>query len=78
MRLHFEVERSSYLSLGEPEGGGQLGSFGQSQILRPLETPFQLLNLEAGIDGSRLPHLLAFAVDPRNFPVFNLLLNFDL
>ena len=52
----------SYLSLGETEIGCQLGSLGQSQVLRPLESSFKLLDLQGRVDCPRLPHLFPLTV----------------
>ena len=64
-----------YLSLGEPQGGRQLRSFGQGQVLRALEPPLQLLDLQRRVDGARLPHLLALAVDPGELAILDALLD---
>ena len=69
------VEPESYLSLGEAEGAGQLGPFRKGQVLRPLEPPLQLLDLQRGVDRPGLPHLLALAVYPRQLPVLYALLD---
>ena len=36
--------------------------------MRALEAFVELLQLEAGVDGPRLPHLLALAIEPQAFP----------
>ena len=52
--------RYAYLRLGEPEGGCERGSFRQREVLRSLEAPVELLQLQARVDGARLARLLAF------------------
>ncbi len=47
------------LSLSETKSGSQLGSFGQCQILSPLEPPGQLLDLHCRVDCPGLAQLLA-------------------
>ena len=69
------VERVSYLRLSEAEGGRQLRPLRQGQVLRPLEPALQLLDLQRRVDGPRLPHLLAFAVDPCQFAILYRLFN---
>ena len=51
--------QSPYLRLRESQGGGQLGSLGQGQILRPLEPFVELLQLEAAVNRPRFPHFLS-------------------
>lgn len=46
-----------YLGLGESELRRQLSSLGQGQVLGVLETLVQVLQLQAGVDGSRLAQL---------------------
>lgn len=46
-----------YLGLGESELGCQLSSLRQGQVLGMLETLVQVLQLQAGVDGSRLAQL---------------------
>lgn len=46
-----------YLGLGESELRCQLSSLGQGQVLGMLETLVQVLQLQAGVDGSRLAKL---------------------
>lgn len=53
---------SAYLSLGEAQGSGQLGSFRQSQVLGLLEAPVQSLELQAGVNRPGLPDFFPFAV----------------
>lgn len=53
---------SAYLSLGEAQGGGQLGSFRQSQVLGLLEAPVQSLELQAGVNRPGFPDFFPFAV----------------
>lgn len=50
-----------YLCLCESQLGGQLSAFRQGEVLRPLKDLVELLQLEGGVDGARLPHLLALA-----------------
>ncbi len=57
----------SYLSLRNAQARRQLGPLGQRQVLRPLEPPLQLLDLQRGVDGARLADLLALAVDPGDY-----------
>ena len=59
----------SYLSLGYSQSCSQLCPIGQPQILGTLKPSLQMLNLERRVHGSRSPHLLAFAVDPRELTV---------
>ena len=65
----------SYLRLREAEGGRQLRPLREGQVLRPLEPALQLLDLQRRVDGPRLPHLLAFAVDPCQFAILYRLFN---
>ena len=65
----------SYLRLREAEGGRQLRPLWQGQVLRPLEPALQLLDLQRRVDGPRLPHLLAFTVDPCQFAILYRLFN---
>lgn len=46
-----------YLGLGESKLHCQLSSLGQGQVLGMLETLVQVLQLQAGVDGSRLAQL---------------------
>lgn len=64
-----------YLSLCQSEGAGQFRPLGQRQVLGPLEPALQLLDLQWGIYGSGFPHLLPFAIDPRQFSVLDALLD---
>ncbi len=57
----------SYLSLRNAEAGGQLRALGQRQVLRAVEPPLQLLDLQRGVDGARLADLLALAVDAGDY-----------
>ena len=52
-----------YLRLRQAQLGRQIGAFGQRQVLRLLEALVQHLQLQAGVDGPRLPDLLPFAVN---------------
>lgn len=61
------LEPNLHLSLCESERSGKFGSFRQRQILRSLEPPVELLELQTGVNSSRLPHLLPFTVDPQLF-----------
>jgi len=61
----------SYLRLRQSQGAGQLGPFRQGQVLRPLEPPLELLDLQRRVDGARLAHLLALAVDPRDLAILD-------
>lgn len=56
-------ELSPYLGLGEPQLGGQLGPFGQRQVLGFLEAALQSCQLVAGVDGAGLADLLGFPID---------------
>ncbi len=64
-----------YLRLRESQRGRQLGPLRQRQVLRALEPPLQLLDLQRGVDGPRLAHLLALAVDPRQLAILDALLD---
>ena len=48
----------TYLCLSEPQGGGELGPLGQGEVLGALEAAVELLQLQGGVDGAGLPHLL--------------------
>lgn len=67
--------RRPYLSLRQPQRAGQLGPLRQRQVLRPLEPALQLLDLERRVDGPRLAHLLALAVDPSQLAILDALLD---
>ena len=58
-----KLNERTNLSLSETEGCGQLGAFRQGEILRPLETSVELLQLQRRVDRARFAHLLAFAID---------------
>ena len=58
------LDPASYLSLCNAQCCRQLCPFRQRQVLRPLEPPLQLLDLEGGVDGPGLPDLLPLSVDP--------------
>lgn len=66
--IPFAPGGGSYLGLGEPQLGRQLGTLRQRQVLGLLETLVESLQLQAGVDGARLAQLLPFAVDAQ-FPV---------
>lgn len=53
-----------HLRLREAQFGCQVGSLGQSQVLRLLEALVEGLELQAGVDGAGFSDLLAFAVEP--------------
>ncbi len=55
------MRQCSYLCLGEPEGGGELGALRQREVLRALEALVELLQLQGAVDGPRLAHLLPLA-----------------
>lgn len=61
----------AYLRLSESQRCSQLCPLRQRQVLRPLEPPLELLDLQRGVDCPRLPHLLALAVDPCQFTILN-------
>ena len=46
-----------YLGLGQSQGGGQLGSLRQGEVLSPLEPQLQLLDLGAGVDRPGVANL---------------------
>jgi len=56
------LEPDFHLSLRESEGSGQFGPFGQRQVLRSLEAPIELLQLQTRVDRPRLAHLLPLPV----------------
>lgn len=60
----------------ETQRGGQLGSLRQRQVLRVLEAALQGCQLEAGVDGPRLPHLLGLPVYHPHFGLDDLLFCF--
>lgn len=70
------LKKKSHLCLRETERRGQLGSLRQRQVLRVLEPPLQGGQLEAGVDGPGLPHLLRLAVHHPHLGLGDLLLCF--
>lgn len=57
--------RGAYLCLSESQRSGEFGAFGQRQVLCPLESSVELLQLQARVDGPGLAHLLSLAVHPE-------------
>lgn len=60
---------TAHLSLREPQLGRQVRALRQGQILGLLEALVQSLQLQAGVDGPRLPDLLALSVHQPDVPV---------
>jgi hypothetical protein len=54
----------SYLRLRESQVGAELCPLREGQVLAALEPALQLLYLQAGVNGARLPHFLPLRVDP--------------
>lgn len=54
---------SVHLSLRQAQFSCQVGSLGQSEVLGLLETLVERLQLQAGVDGPRLPDLLPLPVE---------------
>lgn len=51
-----------YLGLSEAQLGRQVGPLGQSEVLGLLEALVERLELQAGVDGPRLPEFLPLAI----------------
>ena len=52
----------SYLSLGETEIGCQFSSLWQSEVLGPLESSLEVLDLQGRVDCPWFPHLFPLTV----------------
>lgn len=59
-----------YLGLRQAQLGCQVGPLGQRQVLGLLEALVKRLQLQAGVNGPRLPYLLPLPVQPH-LPVLN-------
>lgn len=55
----------SYLGLCQAQLGCQVGPLRQSKVLSLLETLIECLELQAGVNGPRLPDLLPLPVEPH-------------
>lgn len=54
-----------YLRLRQAQFGCQVGPLRQGKVLSLLEALVERLELQAGVDGPRLPDLLPFPVQPH-------------
>lgn len=66
----FECHPPQYLGLCQSQLGSKVGPLRQGKVLGLLEALVESLELQAGVNGPRLPDLLPLSVQPH-LPIFD-------